>query len=95
MLKPLQDRVVLEPIEIEKKTSSGIILSGDSTKPLHAEALVIAAGPGRMLDNGEVAPLAVIPGQRVVYEGFAGTKVSHEGKSYVILSEGQILAIIE
>ena len=95
MLKPLHHHVVLEAAEVEKTTASGIILSGESAKPKHSEGIVIAVGEGRLTDNGTRLPLTVQTGQRVIYNGFGGTKVSHQGKDLVIVSEEDILAIVE
>lgn len=95
MLKPLNDNVVLEMVEVEKTTASGIILSGESAKPKHSEGVVVAVGAGQLLQGGEVAPLTVKEGQRVIYNGFSGTKVSHLGRELVIVAEGDILAIVE
>ncbi|MDE5978093.1 MAG: co-chaperone GroES [Turicibacter sp.] len=95
MLKPLNDNVVLEMVEVEKKTASGIILSGEASKPKHSEGVVVAVGEGKLLDHGTRHPLTVKVGQRVIYNGFGGTKVSHEGKELIILSQDDILAIVE
>lgn len=95
MLKPLNNNVVLEVVEVEKTTASGIILSGESAKPKHSEGVVVAVGAGKLLDNGKRQSLAVEVGQRVIYNGFGGTKVSHQGQDYVILLEDDILAIVE
>ena len=95
MLKPLNHHVVLEIVEVEKTTARGIILSGEASKPKHSEGVVIAVGEGKLLDNGKRQPLVVEVGQRVIYNGFGGTKVSHEGKELVILAQDDILAIVE
>lgn len=95
MLKPLNNNVVLEIVEVEKTTASGIILSGEASKPKHSEGVVVAIGEGKLLDNGKCHPLTVEVGQRVIYNGFGGTKVSHEGKELVILSQDDILAVVE
>ena len=75
--------------------SADIILSGEASKPKHTEGVVIAIGEGKLLDNGKRHPLNVEVGQRVIYNGFGGTKVSHQGKELVILSQDDILAIVE
>lgn len=94
MLKPLHDHVVIEPVEIEKKTASGIILSGDAAKPTHSEGTVVALGPGKLVE-GKRAPLSVEVGQKVIYGGYSQSKVTHEEKEYVIVSEQDIVAIVE
>ncbi|MGL4335273.1 MAG: co-chaperone GroES [Turicibacter sp.] len=95
MLKPLNQNVVLESVEVEKATASGIILSGESAKPKHSEGKVVAVGTGKLLENGTRLPLMVAEGQRVIYNGYGGTKVSHQGKDYIIVSEDDILAVVE
>lgn len=95
MLKPLHHYVVLEVVEVEKTTASGIILSGESAKPKHSEGIIIAVGEGKVMENGARLSLSVEVGQRVIYNGFGGTKVSHQGKDLVIVAEDDILAIVE
>jgi len=95
MLKPLHNHVILEVAEVEKTTASGIILSGEATKPKHSEGVVLAVGEGKVIDNGTRLPVVVEVGQRVIYNGFGGTKVSHQGKELVIVCEDDILAIVE
>ncbi len=95
MLKPLHHHVVLEVVEVEKTTASGIILSGESAKPKHSEGVIIAVGEGKVIENGTRLPLSVEVGQRVIYNGFGGTKVSHQGKELVIVAEDDILAVVE
>ena len=67
MLKPLHHHVVLEIVEVEKTTASGIILSGESAKPKHSEGIIIAVGEGKVMENGSRLPLSVEVGQRVIY----------------------------
>ena len=95
MLKPLNNHVVLEVVEVELTTASGIILSREAAKPSHSEGVILAVGEGRILDNGQRLPLYVMVGQRVIYNGFGGTKVNHQGKDLVIVSSEDILAIVE
>ena len=94
MLKPLNDNVVIEPLEVEKKTASGIILTGDAAAPKHAEGVVVAVGTGKLHD-GSRAALTVKVGQRVVYGGYAMSTINYDGKELVILPESDILAVIE
>lgn len=93
MLKPLGDRVVIELVEREEKTVSGIVLP-DSAKEKPQEGKVVAVGSGRVTDNGEKVALEVEEGNLVVYSKFAGTEVKYEGKEYLILRESDILAIV-
>lgn len=92
-LKPLRDKVVVERSEAEEKTAGGIVLP-DTAKDKPKQGTVIAVGPGRVLDNGEVKALEVKKGDRVLFGGFAGTEVEIDGKEYLILNENEILAII-
>ncbi len=95
MLKPLHQNVVLEVVEVQTATASGIILSGTAAKPAHTEGIVKAVGSGRLLADGTRVSLSVNENDRVVFNDYAGKKVSHEGKEYMIVSEDDILAIIE
>ncbi|PKR76524.1 co-chaperone GroES [Halalkalibacillus sediminis] len=94
MLKPLGDRVVVEVIEQEEKTTSGIVLP-DSAKEKPQEGKVVAVGSGRVTDNGEKVALEVKDGDRVIYSKFAGTEVNADGKEYLVLRESDILAVVE
>lgn len=93
MLKPLQDRVVIKMLEGEETTKSGIILSASSKeKPQIAE--VIAVGPGFKKD-GELVPVEVKKGDRVVVSKYSGTEVKYEGEELIIVRESDILAVVE
>ncbi|MCD6552469.1 MAG: co-chaperone GroES [Chloroflexi bacterium] len=94
-LKPLGDRVVVEPVEQEEKTASGIILP-ETAKEKPQEGIVIAVGPGRRDEAGERIPMDVKEGDRVLYAKYAGTEVKLGGdKKVLILRENDILAIVE
>lgn len=93
MFKPLHDYVLLEKVEAEKMTASGIILS-EIAKEQPTIGLVSAVGEGKMID-GKVWPMSVSPGNRVVYKKYAGTEVKLDDKNYVLVSENDILGIIE
>lgn len=93
MLKPLGDRIVIELIEAEEKTSSGIVLP-DSAKEKPQEGKVIAAGAGRVLENGQRIDLEVKEGDRIIFSKYSGTEVKHEGNEYLILRESDVLAVI-
>lgn len=95
MLKPLNENVIIEPVEVEKKTASGILLSGDAAQPKHAEGVVIAVGPGKLKKDGSRQAISVAVGNRVVYGGYSQSTVEHEGKELVVLPEKDILAIVE
>lgn len=94
MLKPLGDRVVIEFVEQEEKTASGIVLP-DSAKEKPQEGRVVAVGSGRVTENGEKVAPEVAEGNLVVYSKFAGTEIKYKGKDYLILRESDILAIVD
>ena len=93
MIKPLGDRVVLEAVEKEEKTASGIVLP-DTAKEKPQEGKVVAVGKGRVLDSGERVAPEVEVGDRVIFSKYAGTEVKYDGKEYLILRESDILAVI-
>ncbi len=94
MLKPLGDRVVVEVVEQEEKTASGIVLP-DSAKEKPQEGKVVAVGSGHLTDNGEKVALEVKEGDRIIFSKFAGTEVKQGDKEYLVLRENDILAIVE
>ncbi|MDZ5474437.1 co-chaperone GroES [Bacillus sp. 31A1R] len=94
MLKPLGDRVVIELVETEEKTASGILLP-DSAKEKPQEGRVVAVGTGRVLDNGERVALEVSVGNKIIFSKYAGTEVKYEGSEYLIIRENDILAVVE
>lgn len=93
MLKPLGDRVIIELVESEEKTASGIVLP-DTAKEKPQEGKVVAVGAGRILDNGERVALEVAQGDRIIFSKYAGTEVKYDNSEYLILRESDILAII-
>ncbi|MGQ3683893.1 MAG: co-chaperone GroES [Candidatus Loosdrechtia sp.] len=93
-IRPLDDRVVIEPIEAEEKTVGGIVLP-DTAKEKPMQGEVIAVGEGRMLENGKRAELLVKKGDKVLYGKYAGTEVSLNGKTYLVMRESDILAKID
>ena len=92
-LKPLGDKVVVQLVEQEEKTASGIYLP-DSAKKKPQEGKIIATGGGRVLDNGERNKLSVKTGDRVLFSKYGGNEVTVEGQDYTILDEDQIYAIL-
>ncbi|MGD9316414.1 MAG: co-chaperone GroES [Anaerolineae bacterium] len=92
-LKPLADRLVVEPIEREEMTSSGIYVP-ETAKEKPQEGKVIAVGPGRKDDQGERIPLDVEKGDRVLFAKYGGTEVKLQDKKYLILKESDVLAIL-
>lgn len=94
-LKPLADRVVVEPIEQEERTSSGIILP-ETAKEKPQEGKILAVGPGRFDENGSSRiPLDVKVGDRVLYAKYGGTEVKSNDKKLLILRESDLLAVVE
>jgi chaperonin GroES len=92
-LVPLDDKVVLKKIQAEETTKSGIVLTGqDKEKPAQGE--VIAGGPGGVIDGKEVK-MQVKAGDKVVYSKYAGTEVEIDGEKFLIVKQGDILAIIK
>ncbi len=92
-VKPLSDRVVIQNIESEETTKSGIVLPGSAKeKPQMAE--VVAVGPGGVVDGKEIQ-MQVKPGQRVIYSKYAGTEVKIDGKELIIVRQNDILAVVE
>lgn len=93
-VQPLGDRVVVKPLEAGEKTKSGIVLP-DTAKEKPQEGEVVAVGKGRLLDNGEIKPLEVKVGDKVLYGKYSGTEITIDDQEYLILREEDILAIIK
>ena len=93
-IKPLHDKVVVERSEAEKKTAGGILIP-DAAKEKPKRGTVIAVGPGRVLENGEVKALDVKKDDQVLFNAYGGSDVNVNGKEYLILSESEILAVIQ
>jgi len=92
-LKPLADRVVIKPKAREETTRSGIVLP-DTAKEKPQEGTIIAAGPGRVLEDGTRVPLDVKVGDSVLYAKYAGTEYKVDAEEHLILRESDILAIV-
>jgi chaperonin GroES len=92
MIRPLGDRVVIEPIAKEETTASGIVLP-ETAKEKPQEGKVVAVGSGHLKD-GERIPLELKEGDRVIFSKYAGTEVKLDGKEYLIMREGDVLAIL-
>ncbi len=93
-VKPLHDRILVQRIEEEERTKSGIIIP-DTAKEKPIMGKVIAVGDGRILENGQKLPLSVKEGDRILFGKYAGTEVKIEGEEYLIMREDDVLAIIE
>ena len=93
-LKPLADRIVVKVLTQEEKTRGGIVLP-DTAKEKPQEAKVMAVGSGKVLENGQKLAPEVKAGDRVLFGKYSGTEVKVDGEEYLILSERDILAIVE
>ena len=93
-VKPLEDRILIKPLERETKTESGIFLPESATeKPMQGS--VIATGPGKLLDNGERMKPMVKKGDVVVFGKYSGTEIEIKGNSHLIVRESELLGMIE
>lgn len=93
-VRPLEDRVLVKPIEAESKTASGIYLP-ESAKEKPVRGKVVATGPGKLLDNGQRASMSVKKGDTVVYGKYAGTEVEIKGDKHLILRESELLGLLQ
>ena len=93
-IRPLQDRILVKRVDEEETTSGGIIIP-DSAKEKPQEGQVVAVGPGKTLDSGSVAEVAVKAGDRILFSKYAGTDVNLDGDEHIIIREDDVLAIYE
>ena len=94
-IKPLEDRIVVKPLDAEQTTASGLVIP-DTAKEKPQEGEVMAVGPGRFDDEGEKRiPLDVKVGDTVLYSKYGGTEVKYSGEEFLILSARDVLAVIE
>ncbi|OGD32231.1 co-chaperone GroES [Candidatus Azambacteria bacterium RIFCSPHIGHO2_02_FULL_52_12] len=94
-LKPISDYIIVEPRKEEQKTKSGIVLPDTVEKEKPQEGVVVAAGPGRMQDNGKRAAMQVKAGDKVLFSKYGPMEVKVDGKEYFVIKEEDILAIIK
>ena len=92
-LKPLSDRVVVEPAAAEEKSSGGIILP-DTAQEKPQQGTVVATGPGKVSDSGTLVKMSVKSGDKILYGKYSGTEVNVAGTDYIIMRESDILAIM-
>ena len=92
-VKPLEDRVLLKPMEAEQKTAGGIIIP-DNAKEKPQKGEIVAVGPGKMTDKGQRAEMSLKKGDKVLYGKYSGTEITIEGEDYLILRESYVLAVI-
>jgi chaperonin GroES len=90
-IRPLDDRILVEPLEAEEKTAGGILLP-DTAKEKPQRGKVVAAGPGKLRDSGERTPLSVKVGDEVLFGRYAGSEIKEGGKEYKVMRESDILA---
>jgi chaperonin GroES len=92
--KPLHDRILVKRISAEQTTKSGLYIP-DTAKEKPSEALVIAVGAGRVLKSGEVRPLIVKPGQKVLFAKYSGTEIKLDGEEHIVLREDDCVGVVE
>jgi len=92
-IKPLEDRIVVQALEAETTTASGIVIP-DTAKEKPQEGTVLAVGPGRVDDKGQRIPIDVSEGDVVLYSKYGGTEVKYAGQEYLVLSARDVLAVI-
>ena len=92
-IKPLEDRVLVLPLEAEQTTASGLVIA-DTAKEKPQEGKVVATGPGRTDDNGKRIPLDVSEGDVVIFSKYGGTEVKYDGKEYLLLAARDLLAVV-
>ena len=93
-LEPLNDKIVVKRLEAEEKTAGGIVLP-DTAKEKPKQGRVLSLGNGKLLDNGKRASFQVKEGDRVLFTSYAGNEVTVDGEEYLIMSEDDILAVVE
>ena len=93
-IKPLEDRIVVQPVEAEQVTASGLVIP-DTAKERPQEAEVIAVGPGRIDDHGNRVPVDVKVGDKVIFSKYGGTELKYNGVEYLVLSARDFLAVVE
>ena len=91
---PLNEKIVVERVEAEEKTAGGIVLP-DTAKEKPKQGKVLATGEGKALDSGKRAPFQVKEGDRVLFTSYAGNEVTIDGDEYLIMTEDDILAVVE
>ena len=94
-IKPLEDRILVQPLDTEQTTASGLVIP-DTAKEKPQEGKVLAVGPGRFDEDGEKRiPLDISVGDVVVYSKYGGTEIKYQGEDYLILSARDVLAVVE
>jgi chaperonin GroES len=93
-VKPLEDRILVRPLEAEEKTAGGIVIP-DTAKEKSQRGQVVAVGTGKLLDDGSRAPVSLKKGDKVLFGKYAGTEIKIEGTQHQIMREHEILAVLE
>ncbi|MEJ4111884.1 co-chaperone GroES [Corynebacterium kroppenstedtii] len=93
-IKPLEDKLLVQIVEAETTTASGLVIP-DTAKEKPQEATVVAVGPGRTDDTGKRVPMDVAEGDVVIFSKYGGTEIKYAGEDYLILSQRDILAVVE
>ena len=93
-LRPLGDRIVVKAAPHEEKTKGGLVLP-DTVKEKPIEGIVVAVGAGKIMDDGKRQPMDLKPDDRVIYSKYSGTEVKLDGEEYLVLSERDVLAVVE
>ncbi|MHC4390317.1 MAG: co-chaperone GroES [Planctomycetota bacterium] len=93
-IRPLNDKIVIKRLEAEEMTKGGIVLP-DTAKEKPKEGRVISVGQGKLLDNGQRAEFTVKENDRIIFSSYAGTEVKVDGEKYLILSEDDVLAVVD
>jgi chaperonin GroES len=92
-VKPLADRIIIKPLEADQKTAGGIIIP-DNAKEKPQKGEVMAAGPGKVADNGQKIAMSLKKGDKVLYGKYSGSEVTIDGEEYIIMRESDVLAVI-
>ena len=93
-IKPLEDKLLVQIVEAETTTASGLVIP-DTAKEKPQEATVVAVGPGRTDENGKRVPMDVAEGDVVIFSEYGGTEIKYAGEEYLILSQRDVLAVVE
>jgi len=93
-IEPLGDRIVVKRLEAEEVTAGGIVLP-ETAKEKPKEGKIVSVGPGKVLDSGERSKMQLKKGDRVIFASYAGTEVEVDGEEYLIMSEDDVLAVVE
>lgn len=94
-IRPLADRVIVKPSDAAESMTAGGIIIPDTAKEKPQEGQIVAVGPGRTDDNGKTIPMNVKAGDKVLYSKYGGTEIKYQGETYLIMSESDVLAVLE